>query len=318
MIKDIKNTFIDASKIYLDFVHWLVSKTIISLYSFFLGFILALPFLLLTILFVYFDGISWKSFWSNYFATGQIWYESLGEIISNIWYLLTEFLFLLLWLVWFIVWTSYGLVLYYNLNLNYINDIKLPFSKNLYFDFKKIYLNFKILNWYWIILLIPIIIFFVISLFLVYNFWLLELNIKQLENINGNFYNLMWLNLFINILLFIYFAFRISFSQVLIIDEKFSNLWNNALSYIKESFKITKWIKILKFLVIFFLFIIITMPFDLLSYYLSDKWKIIKTIISIFTFILIWWLKEMVIVSIYKRIMLNENNDNLTDVKDVL
>ena len=101
----------------------------------------------------------------------------------------------------------------------------------------------------------------------------------------------------------------------------FSPVWNvetkenTAFDCIKKSYKITSWIKIFKFILIFLILWIIFLPFDYLSSVVEWYSKVIQFFYAIITFILFWWLYEMVITSIYKNIMLWENIASNNDEK---
>jgi hypothetical protein len=53
--------YLDILTVYKNFVHWNISKIIISIVSFLFGILLALPFLLLAGFIAYLSPIDWKS-----------------------------------------------------------------------------------------------------------------------------------------------------------------------------------------------------------------------------------------------------------------
>lgn len=350
---------------YKNFINWTISKIFINISSFLLWLLFSLPFILLLIICVNIDSVSWITISRSVMSSNTIWLDVISELFSNIYIVIIEFFIFILALLWFVFWYSYKNLLISNLYLNYIEWNILSYSQNLYFNFKKIFEYFKVFNFVWLFLLIPVIIFLIGFWVLIYMFWGIEKAFYLVNQSEINYFSvILWIWFFINLFLFIYLAYRMSFSYIILMDEKkyFQNY--NAFFYIKESFNITKdkifyliisaiilvlfvWIfgylgqllfweffykyldfiilplillwllvvnlifniKLFKFLFYIVLFSIFMLPFNYFVWYFEETSKLYSYLYTILLFFIIWWLFEMIIVSIYKNIMLENKED---------
>lgn len=306
MLEQFKNILIDLSLVYKNFIHWNVSKILIYIFWFFLWVVLSLPFLIILGLFMFFDPISWKEVVSNYVSSGwSIWMSLVAEIYNNFVILIIELIIFFLAIGFFIFWFSYKILTTINLYLSYLKWEKIKYMKNIYFNIKIIFSYLK-LSWVvtWI-LAIPAVVFIISFFVLLYSFWGVDSVLSMLYTWENMFSIILWIVFLLCLLVFIYLAYRLSFSYVIFLDKDNYAEENKIYFYVKESFKITSWLKIFKFLLLIILFSIFMMPFDYLWKIVENYHQVIVLIYSFIIFLTISGLFEMYIVSIYKRVMLN-------------
>ena len=108
------------------------------------------------------------------------------------------------------------------------------------------------------------------------------------------------------ILAFLYLAYRMNYSYIIMLDEENYPQTQSALSYVKESFKITSGVKIFKFVWVALLFsLCIMLPIDYLAQYLENiDAQVLGFVYGIIIFLCINGLFEMLLVSTYYSIML--------------
>lgn len=332
----IKTIFFDVIHLYKNFIHWTISKLFIALFSWILGIILSLSFFILFWLSIYFLNINLLDI-SN--VISFIWKYGTSSIIP--------FLLFLMAILTIVFWFSYYKVLLVNLNLKYLEWEKLPFMKNIYFDFKKIYKYLWVLSWMWAYLLIPIFGFIVLFWITFLIFWWWDSILQSDLTVNKSFSMISLLITIIFWLWAIYLAYRMYFSTTILCHEKEDN---NAKYYVKKSIELTKWSDIfIKFIVVNLFFVLIMLPFimvwdnlqnkqDEVSKYInsSDKnsynyqlleityWKYsnieleamqrennnFNILFYIFSFLFMYWIIEMVKISFYKKEILKDIEEN--------
>jgi len=299
-----KAIFWDIKLVYKNFVHWNISKVLIFLSSIWLWILLSLPFFIIAVIIAYLDPINWKEvlYPLTSWTTIPMWLYM--SFFQNIWFFILEIVLFILaiWMIYF--WYSYKTLLFSKLNLSYINWEKLPYKENDYFNFKLIWAYFWVLWWGGLILFIPIIVFLVLFWILVFSLGWIN-SVVNLTNWWINTFTVLSLILFIiTTISFIYLSYKITFSFINIVDSKrFPKIEKNTRVYIKDSFKISWGIKILKFILMLLILWLILLPFN----YLRDVIIVnIYTYIwyTLFMFLAFTWLFEMLVVSLYKRVML--------------
>lgn len=259
--------FSDLKLLYKNFIHWNVSKLLISIMSFVLWIILALPFFLLAFLVAYFSPIDWKTIFSSLYLWNWFDFLLLSVLYNSIVYVVFIVIFLVLWLWFFFFWNSYKYVLISNLYLKYLDWEKFPFFKwNIYFSKKYI---LKYLGLLWITslyLLAPFIWFLVLALITIFLFWWFESVWTMMWHSPINWFSILLLLLFIAAMaLFFYISFRIQFAYFSFLDDTREFLEKSKI-YIKESIKNTKWIKIFwKYLVLIISMWILLAPFFMIE-----------------------------------------------------
>jgi len=333
-------TFLDLLILFKNFIHWNISKAIISLYSVLIWFLAIIPFVIIFIIYSFFSDVNMSMLISGMFS-----WELLFDLFWNI-------LLILIVITYFIVF-SYSNIMLFRINNWYLEWEELEYKNEIFFDYVRIckFIKLSLVNL--LILITPLIIFWI----LIFILFIISGSISNaLEIVKSGVFNyftvlslLFWL---ITVLTISYLYYKIVFSFLLFADDNIYNKELNVSYYIKESFIKTKWVlKLFKFSVLIVLFFIIISPFNyvwqvlnnnskILSdysyylqlddnfknqvkdqnpYYYNDletefKWKTLEEInkeskinllyivlFNIFNFIFIYWLFMMVFSSFYKR-----------------
>lgn len=356
MFYSFKLILLDVLKLFKNFIHFTISKILIFISSFFIWVLASSPFFLLFFLFWFlFKDLDWMSFLYSFFWSSIYDLSAFSIIFSQPYLLFLEIVFLVLTFLFFLIGVSYSKILLYNLSKSYINTEKLGFFKNIYFSPAYIVKFYKII-WFLILFwLIPVVWFILISLVIIY----FNTGFSSIEAIVwvSNTLSYTLLALFaISVILFVYIYYRLSFSNIILVEEW---AWNKAFYYLKKSFELTRWYKVLfRFLLYILFFMILVFP---LSYYQesnSDKldrikdyidygnWKtfdefyqleldmdfasydkeyilteyktafILKYIYSILNFLFVLWVFEMFFVSFYHRVLINHSLLNISKKDD--
>lgn len=314
-----KAVFWDLTLVFKNFIHWNISKILIHLSSIWLGILLSLPFFIIIVIIAYIDPINWNEVLYPITSWSMIWASVYTSFFENIWFFITQILLFILaiWMIYF--GFSYKIVLFSKLNLSYINWEKLDYKKNDYFNFKLIWAYFWVLWWAGLIIFIPVFIFLVLFWILVFSFW----GISSVVNLTSgwiNSFTVLTLILFITtVLSFLYLSYKITFSFVNIVDkDRFPEIKKNTRAYIKDSFAISKWLKIFKFIWLLLILWIVMLPFSYIwDYYINNIYTYIAY--TVFMFVVFSWLIEMIIASTYKRILIWDISkiENKEDVNKV-
>lgn len=308
MLIQLRKIFFDISLLYKNFIHWNISKALIFVFSLLLWILIALPFLILLWILIYFDPINWNEIISSYLATNSVWMSFLSALNENLLFMIIEFLLVITIISLFIFWYSYKIITLTNLNFSYLKWEKINYFKNIYFDYKKILTYLYILSRIWLILFLPILVFVLIFVILLFSFWWVE----QVSNMiyTNWFFNyfsiILAISFFVLLLIFLYLTYKMTFAYIIMLDEKNYPNKEKWLFYIKESYKITSWIKIFKFLLIIILITIFFYPIGIIWKYIEWFWKLFSFIYWIIIFLFLNWLVEMIFVSMYKNIMLDK------------
>lgn len=274
MLKLTKQIFIDIIKLFRNFIHWNISKILITIFSYLIWIVFIIPFLVIAWIIWFFIPVEWWIIFSSILSNQEIPYQAV------IWFLNNYFILFLFWLVIVLsvislgIWVSYSKVLLFNLNLWYLKWEKINYFNNVTFNSKYILKYLQIILWNILFWLIPISIFLFsfITFSLIILFW--SSPADQLAWW-WNLFNIILLIIFILcVFIFIYISYRLIFSYILLIDKGYEK---KAFYYIKKSFELTSWIKnLLNFFWLAILLTIILLPFQVISDSINTEVKDIK------------------------------------------
>jgi len=306
------NTFLDLTLLFKSLIHWNLRKIVIYLGWILLWIILSFPFFLSYKLL---GGVPFIDVYTNLFSWISI--NSFDSFMINLFYLyktlayivvlsfsldFMNILFLIWWLL-FIFSLFYSSFVLIRLSIWYLDWEKVSVKWLEFLNYKKIlkFFNLTLLNL--LILLIPAIIFVILTWIVVF----FSGNISDLNTLvaswsNNYFTILSFIFLIFSVLLLIYLFFRIIFSYFILSDNEEEMC---TFRYIKESFIKTKWIKIFfKFISLMIIFFLLMLPFKYIWFLLISNWiwfSIFSIIFSLVAFILIYWILVMIFTSFYKR-----------------
>lgn len=256
--------FSDIILVYKNFLHWNISKIIISVSSFFFWVLLALPFVILTYVIAYFWPIEWKTLIQSFYLGNSFDFLILSIIAKHLFYfILIVFLSLFSFAV-FLLGSSYKYPLISKLYLSYIDwEKRNYFAGNDYFSFKKLWKYTILISWAFIYILAPFVIFILLFFIIVLLFWWFDSISAIMMKDPINIFSIILLLFFILLIIsFFYIIYRVQFAFFSFIDNKYFDTKNNALFFIKNSISQTKSIKLLwKYLIIILSLIIFFSPF---------------------------------------------------------
>ena len=216
MINLIKNIFLDIFVLYKNFLHFNLSKLINIIVSILYTLIFIVPLIVIMNLFVEYVMNSWNT----------------SDLYKNIYYLIE-------WIIFFTAFIAiwYYFVLQTNLNLNYINDKKLPLLKNNYF-------NLKLLKNYFKLMILNIFAFTVLYIIYQLLFWILVFSIWGMDKIL-EFSNIIsivvWLFGIITFGSFFYLLYIMLLSIIVLVDESNWKTFESSFYYFKKAFILAKW-----------------------------------------------------------------------------
>lgn len=309
MLEQMKNVYLDTIIPYKNFLHWNISKILINLSSLGLGLLLMFPFLLLLGLSFYFDNISWMEVISNYYASGSLGLSVISQFYEHLFVIIFEFFLIVIWALAFTMGYSYKNLLFSNLYLQYIDGQKLSYTENVYFNWEKIFTYVKMMVLIGLILLIPVVVLVILFFIYVFAFWGMDVVLAEVQSVASNYFSLLlWVTAFICFLAFLYLAYRLSFSYMIMMDSKNYSEKKWASFYIKESFAVSKWVKIFKFILFLIIFTLIMLPFDYIGNYVENNLASMILPYSVILFIALGNIFDMYIISVYRRIMIGDAN----------
>ncbi|MCK9272057.1 hypothetical protein M0P65_00735 [Candidatus Gracilibacteria bacterium] len=278
--------------VYINFLHWNISKIIIRIYSILAGLIISSPFLALSVYLIFkLSKVFNTQSLSLFINSGDIDANLLTAFISNIWSVLFLILILVLVFGFFVFTFMYGDFLIQNIYKGYIEKTKIPYSKNLYFSWTHIYKFLGVLTRKSLYLLIPVLILLggILVLAILYSTGKIT-NDPTNPNMLLGAVSLLY---FIGTSIFLAYLFiRLSFSYISFIYTDRISL--PAKHYVEKSFELTKGniFKILFLLVPFLaLYSFITLILDILN--LSNFLYFILTFLTMSSILYV------VIISIY-------------------
>lgn len=263
----------DVFHLYKNFLHWNISKILISFWSIGLGVLIWLPFLILALIIWYLDPIQWLEIVSYILS-----WESIGlDIIEWLWSHPYWFVLMVFALVssalWFLLASTYSLLLLARLSLHYFDKKPLKYKKNLYFNRDYIITFMGIISWNIMYLLIPVIIWAGVVFFMYLFFNIGFIAFKTLSF-------LVAIHTVLLIIAIIYVTYRIAFGYIILADEGKNKDLKTSRSYVKKSVKLTKWNNFFKFLFISIVYSIALLPFTSLETYLErEEWYLKDTML---------------------------------------
>ncbi len=309
----ILNMFSDLFLLFKSLIHWNLKKIVIYLGWILLWLALSFPFFLIykilwevSFLDIYRNLLAWISIntFDSFIINLVYLYKSLAYIIVlSLTLDFTNILFLV-WGLFFIFSLFYSSFLLIKLSNWYLNWEKISFKWLDFFNLKKIikFFNLTLLNL--LILVIPAIIFLILTWILVlFSGNISDLNILVSWWSNNYFTILSFIFLIFSILLLIYLFFRIIFSYFILSEE--NEEWKSVFKYIKESFHLTKWyLKFFKLIALLSIVFILMLPLKYIWFLLISNWtsiSVFNILFSLWTFVFIYGILIMIFTSFYKR-----------------
>lgn len=312
----LKQVFGDFLLLYKNFLHWNVSKILIYIAAFIFAFVLSLPFFLGMFAVMYVSPVNWGEIVWYYAQTNMLpvtFYESINV---HMWYFIWSGFLAILGILMLIAGFMQYLLTTTKLYLWYIDGEKVPFLGNIYFNFKIFWKYVVYLGWVGLILLLPLLVFLVGFITLVVSFGGVEL-LNESANINGFILSVSIFGL-LCLIWFIYTSFRFGYGYLALVDEKNYPEKQSWIFYLKESFKLTKG-KFWKFFGIILLFsICIYFPIWIIEGILYEivKNDILNLIWSVGMFLFFTLSYEMLFVSLYRRLFLENKEEKNTSKEE--
>ena len=268
----IKHVFKDVSILYKNFLHWNISKISIWIFGFLIALTIMIPFLLITFLLLFILNVDWYSY-TGHLVNGSLTHEMVLHKDFFLW----AFMWIINIVVFFLGW-SYAKVIYFDMNLKYLDHKKPKYNKMRFFHFPIIWNYYKMSSLIALILSIPLIIW--VILFSLIVSWAGWVNNAGVLLTNGNTALAMWL-LVLAILVtvsFIYLSYRFYYSYILFVKNHDSEHMDfSAKDCIRKSWNITKWFKkLLKLVWILFIFAVILLPFNIVEESLNNTYEDIR------------------------------------------
>ncbi len=269
----LKTTFTDVGNLYKNFLHWNLSKVSIFIFSLLIALAITLPVVLVSLMICWILWVDWVGYMMTFFA---------GTLNAAAIYTADFFIFMffvIIWVITFFLSMTYGKIMYFDLNLKYLENKKSDLVKTKFFNpklFGKFYAISLRVFWY---LLIPVAIFIVgMIVTIIVNGWV---NTTWVSLDNGNTTLALWTFIFagIWIILFLYLSYRLYFSYVGLVDEQKYPEIQSAKTYVKNSFEITKgWKKIMKLLGTLLLFAIIIAPYTFITQAIENTYNDVNNV----------------------------------------
>jgi hypothetical protein len=307
--------FFDLLLLYKSLIHWNISKLGIYFGSILLWLVLSLPFFIiygfvwdLSFLEIYISLFSWISISSfDSFIINLVYiYKSLSYIVLLLFSLdFLNIIFLIWWILFLFsfFYSSFSLIKISNW---YLKWEKISFKSLNFLNYKKIIRFFTLSFLNILILLIPVLLFVLLVWILFLFSWdLSELNAIVLASSKNYFSILSLVFLILCSILLIYTIYRIIFSYFILSEDDEFNKERWVVSYIKESFLLTKSYKLFfKFISVVLIFFVLILPFKYIWFLIMNSsewitWYMIT--FSIFAFLFIYGVFIMMLTSFYKR-----------------
>lgn len=256
----IKQSFVDIGNLYKNFLHWNISKISIFIFSLLLAIAITIPVVLLGGVICWILGVDWVGY-VLLFLNGTL---QTSQVFSGEFFIFGFFAFI--GVITFFLSLAFGKIMYFDLNLHYLENKKAEYIKTKFFR-PKLFLKFFSISAYgFLYLLIPFAIALIWSGIIlafnggVNNVWVALTNGSQALAIS------FLLVAIVSICIFVYLSYRLYFSYIGLIDEtKYSEL-QPAKTYVKDSLEITKWWKKpMKLVVTLFLFALIVAPYTFVT-----------------------------------------------------
>ncbi len=263
----------DIKFMYQHFFHWNLSKITILWASMLLGFLLALPFFLLSVFIGLFDPIQWQEVAKIVLYDKHLDIDIFTQVISHPFWLWVMLFCMFLAIMWFLLGASYYPFLLARVSDKYVDRKCIKVAKNVYFDASFIKTYLSTLFWSSVYGLIPICLFMLLFgiVSLMFNAWILSLG---------------WFKIFVEITIFfgVFFSFyvfyRVIFGYIILAHTKKKDTLQSWYQYVKQSMSLTKKRSFWKFAIVIACFIIFTSPIRYIWVYLENEWTRMKQTIS--------------------------------------
>lgn len=246
MLKLIKSMFSSFLFVYKNMFHWIISKVFISISSYLLWIVLALPFFIISILLIWISPMELGNFI-------QGWEYLLWDALNNkIWFFII-LIFFTLTIIFAFFWISYRILLLAKLNLKYLEKKKLKFLKNNYFKLSFIFKFLKISLIFLLIFLFFILLFSILLFIIISFYWGID-NLQSILNFSSiNSFSTITLILFVVLfLLMLYIFYRMFFWFFIILENKDFTVKQSIKKSIQKTKKLSSLIKLLLLMIIFF------------------------------------------------------------------
>lgn len=264
MRKQCLHILMDIVFLYKNFIHWNISKILISIWTMVLGIMVAAPVFVLAVLIWFIDPINWGELVQFILSWSDISYNIINKIAAHPYWLVLMLFVLVVGVFLFLLASSYSLFLHSNLALHYLKWKKLWFKKNLYFSRRFVVTFMSIICWNIMYLLAPIIIW-VGVIFFIYLFY--NIGFIWFQTLS----NLIAIITVILILSIVYLVYRIMFGYVYLVKDHKKKKLHSGKSYLLESVKNTKGKSFWKFLFVSILFTLMLIPFTRFDSYLETE-----------------------------------------------
>lgn len=257
--------FFDVILLYKNFLHWNISKSIIGASTMLLGFLFALPFLIVLGVLMAIDPITWGTIIANLVSgSGQsVGLDVLSELLIHPFYVVWEFIIFLGAVIAFVIGSNYSMVLKANLYISYTEWKQIPYLKNLYFS-KSIILQYvKVFLRSMVYVAIPVGIFLLVFLIL-YSLYFTDILA---------FYTVSYMTFWFFVLAFLaflYISYRVTFVYMILLEKKNIST-GNPKDIVSTSLKITRGIIVLPFIFLVLLFGLVLTPFNLVETSIDTK-----------------------------------------------
>lgn len=248
----IKNTFLDISLVFRNFIHWNTSKVIILLEAALLWTLITLPLIL-----IYFI--------STGFSITDL-YILVNSIFFN-WQWLNSFFAELIYIVSYILFSVsflYSYVLLIKINKSYIEWKKEKILNKIYLDYK-LFFKYLRLAFLYLFISLPIIVSLIICLISIWAMWWTEAVLMVVSvSVYNSFTIIFWILFAVSIILTVYLWYRFIFAFFLLSEEENKEKW--LFKLLKESFKITSgYKKLLKLILLSLVILLALTPFNYLG-----------------------------------------------------
>lgn len=145
----IKQSFVDIGNLYKNFLHWNISKISIFIFSLLLAIAITIPVVLLGGVICWILGVDWVGY-VLLFLNGTL---QTSQVFSGEFFIFGFFAFI--GVITFFLSLAYGKIMYFDLNLHYLENKKAEYIKTKFFR-PKLFLKFFSISAYgFLYLLIP-------------------------------------------------------------------------------------------------------------------------------------------------------------------
>lgn len=254
MRKQCMHIVLDIIYLYKNFMHWNISKILISFWSLLLGFMMAAPIFVIAVIIWFIDPINWSELISFALSWNDISYNIVWEIATHQYWFFCMVFLIIVWIFLFLLASSYSFLLHANLSLHYLKDKPLKFKKNLYMSKVHISTFMSIICWNFMYLFTPFIIWvgIIFFMYLFFNIGFITFNTLSIFIAIATVMLIIWI---------VYLVYRIIFGYVLLARDSKKKKLLSGKEYLQESIKITQGSSFWKFLFICIVYSLVLLPF---------------------------------------------------------